>query len=359
MSRPVQTKTKERISVHPALLEVAGTATGILRRLSIKPFTSHSRRREFMLKESVESLHACRLQVFKEKGSGEIPTIVLGGFAPDATEQVEFQRPLFREYGSIYYLNYPRHGFSAEMVFAQLADLIEEVNRKAQRPILFGVGFGCGLIARFFHECPDAPLLRVRGVVMASPVLCQEDLVRPRHDGNSGGRTPERSLGTILGPGSGDGEVLRQIERGRRWLLAVFGRGLPGGQLSGRYLSLRSRILQTVAQTPSLGAYQRLSALKRLVRPDRARPVFTGPALTLLAENEESLLVPTSPTLALLRKPDKHKLLFPYGLLRKVASRSTGDLVGHASLITHHDCYNPLIRTWYGKLNVPSLSEVA
>lgn len=342
---------------HPALVGVACAATGLLRQMSIKPFTPQSRRREFLLKDGV-SLHACRAQIFKEKGAGSNPTIVVGGFVPDATEQVEFQRALFREYGSIYYINYPRHGFSFEMFFAQLADLIEWINNRDQKPVLFGVSFGCGLIARFLQESPEAPLLRIRGVVMASPVLCADDLIRPPQDKAGGVRMLESNLRRILSAGGDTPELLgRQIERARRCFQALFETGAQNRVLSSRHLSIKKKIMQVIEDTPATGGYQRVLALKQLTRPDPERPIFAGPALTLLAEEEENLLVPTSPTLGALRNPCRRKGLFPNGIIHRVTSDIIGDAVAHASLIFHHKSYNPLIRSWYDKLHAARLSE--
>jgi hypothetical protein len=81
---------------HPAVVTLATTATSIMRQMAIKPFTPRTRRRELQVRENVASFLATRNQIFKEKGAGGIPTIVIGGFVPDATEAVEFQRPLLR-----------------------------------------------------------------------------------------------------------------------------------------------------------------------------------------------------------------------------------------------------------------------
>ncbi|WP_369412374.1 hypothetical protein [Geotalea toluenoxydans] len=122
---------RKNFTRHPALLGAVTTATGLLRHMALKPFTPRTRRREFQLRDSVASILANRSQIFKEKGYGSTPTIVIGGFVPDATELVEFQRDVFRQYGSIYYMNYPRNGFTSELFFAQLADLIEDINNHA------------------------------------------------------------------------------------------------------------------------------------------------------------------------------------------------------------------------------------
>ena len=357
MHRSVLPFVRKNLVGHPALMGAASAASGFMRQMSIKPFTPKNRTREFLLKDEVASLHACRAQIFKEKGSGSIPTVVVGGFVPDATEQVEFQRSLFREYGSIYYLNYPRHGFSSEMFFAQLADLIEDLNNRDQRPVLFGVSFGCGLLTRFLQEDASVVTLRIRGVVMTSPVLCTEDLIRPESDKAGGVRMLESNLRRIIKAGPDGGEALgRQIERARRCFQALFETGAQNRVLSTRHLSIKKKIMQVIENTPAAGGYQRVLALKQFARPDGVRPIFTGPALALLAEDEENLLVPSSPTLALLNHPDKKSMLFPRGVLWKVISGTPGDAVAHASLIFHHHCYNPLIRTWYDKLQAPRLT---
>ena len=359
MHRSVLPLVGKTLVRHPAMIGFASAASGLMRQIAIKPFAPKNRRREFLLKDRVASLHACRSQIFKEKGTGDMPTIVIGGFVPDATELVEFQRSLFKEYGSIYYLNYPRHGFSCEMFFAQLADLIEYLNGRDQRPVLFGVSFGCGLMANFLKDFPEITTLRIRGVALVSPVLCSQDLIRPEGDKAGGVRMLESNLKRIINSGSeGAAGVERQIERARRCFQALFESGASNRILTGRHLSIRKKIMQVIETTPSDGGYQRVLALQRFLSPETGAPIFTGPALALLAEDEENLLVPSSPTLALLRNPEQRKSLFPRGTLRKVVSARAGDSVAHASLIFHHHCYNPLIGAWYDTLRAPMLFAV-
>jgi pimeloyl-ACP methyl ester carboxylesterase len=108
--------------------------------------------------------------VLREKGAGAMPTIVIGGFVPDATETVEFQRPLLRRYGSIYYLNYPRNGFSAEVFSAQLADLIDDIHARGMKPLIMSVSFGSGILLHFLKHAPENIHEKIRGLVLASPV---------------------------------------------------------------------------------------------------------------------------------------------------------------------------------------------
>lgn len=116
--------------------------------------------------------------------------------------------------------------------------------------------------------------------------------------------------------------------------------------------------MHVIETTPAQGGYQRVLALQQLRRPCESVPIFTGPALTLLAEGEENLLVPSSPTLALLRHAKKRKALFPRGLHLNVISDLKSDAVAHASLIFHQHCYNPLIGAWYDRLRTPVFAVV-
>ena len=97
--RPVTAPTKD---VHPVIVSAATIACGFMRSIAIKPYPPKFRRRELGLLGSCRNPPVIRCQVFREKGVGTMPTIVIGGFVPNATETVEFQRPLLRKYGNIY-----------------------------------------------------------------------------------------------------------------------------------------------------------------------------------------------------------------------------------------------------------------
>jgi hypothetical protein len=344
------------VNRHPALITVATAATGLMRQMAIKPFTPRNRVREFRLINRISSMHAVHNLIFKEKGSGTIPTIVIGGFVPDATEAMEFQRPLLKRYGSVYYINYARNGFSMEMFFAQLADLIEDINMRGKIPVLLGISFGCGLIREFLRSAANSTHLRINGLVMVSPVLCTEDLVRAEREKGSGVRMLESNLKRILkSDPTKEEDVSRQIERARRCFQGLFEAGAENRKLNHRHLSIRKKIMDVVAKTPAVGGYQRVLALREFVPPEADTPIFSGPALVLMAEGEEDILVPTSPTLAAMKNPDIRPKVFPRGKVRTVFSPDSDDTVAHASLIFHHHCFNPLIEAWYDKLIAPML----
>ena len=75
---------------------------------------------------------------------------------------------------------------------------------------------------------------------------------------------------------------------------------------------------------PAVGGFERVLALKDFSPPSRDLPIFRGPALVLLAEGEEDILVPASPTLNLLKDPEGRTLLFPRGKVKTVNSRRAG-----------------------------------
>jgi hypothetical protein len=340
---------------NPAIMNVVTAATGLIRQMAIKPYVPCIRRREISLRNNFASLHSVHCQIFKEKGSGTTPTIVIAGFVPDATEVAEFQRELFKNHGDIYYLNYPRNGFSTRMFSVQLADLIEDINNKGEKPVLFSISFGSGLLASFLQQDISEGLL-IRGIVMASPVLCTEDLVRPEKEKSGGVRMIESNLKRILkADASRSEDVSRQIERARRCFQALFEAGAENRKLTSRHLSIRKKIMDVLHKTTFQGGYERVLALKQFNMPSANKPAFAGPALALLAEAEENVLVPGSPSLKTLRDDTTFRLLFPEGTVLEVISSGDRDPVAHASLIFHHRNYNPMLESWYSRLHASKL----
>jgi pimeloyl-ACP methyl ester carboxylesterase len=345
----------KNLSSHPVLLKASGKAVAMLRNLSLKSYLPKQRRREFAAAQTSASIHAVRSSIYRERGSGTMPTIVVGGFVPDATEVVEFQRPLLKEFGAVYYMNYPRNGFSEALFFAQLADLIEDINSRGERPVLFGISFGAGIIARFIRTGSATIVSGIRGLALISPVLCTEDLVRPAGERSGGVRMLESNLRRILNARSSDrADVEKQIERARRCFSGLFGIGAENRQLGGRHLAIRNKIMNTIEKTPFLGGYERVLALQSFTLP-KVGSLFSGPVLTLLAESEENLLVPTSPTLEICGDRNRFLALFPKGRCSRVSSGDADDPVAHASLIFHHEQFNEHISTWYSRLLGPKM----
>jgi hypothetical protein len=355
MKRNALPRTSSVIEQHPALWAASVAASGVMRKMAIRPYLPRIRRREQLLNSYLPDTRSLRNQLYRERGDGGSPTIVIGGFVPDATEAVEFQRELFRRFGTVYYLNYSRHGFSAPMFHSQLADLIEDINSRGEWPVIFSVSFGCGLVRDFLERSELEESLRIAGIVMVSPVLCMEDLVRAERGGGTGVRMLESNLRRILRTDPGEpAELDRQMERARRCFQVLFETGAANRPLGRRHLSVRRKIMEVLSMTPAQGGYQRTAVLKDLRPLSTERPLFSGPALALIAEEEESILVPSSPTLAVLNHRQSFGEAFPKGKVLRVASAEKDDPVVHASLIFHQQHYNPLIESWYSRLKRPT-----
>ncbi|MEI6209458.1 MAG: hypothetical protein WCP20_21975 [Desulfuromonadales bacterium] len=331
-------------------------AAGFMRGISIKRYAPKSRRREFAVLEQNQDSYRTRCQIFREKGPGNVPTIVLGGFVPDATETVEFQRALLRQHGSIYYLNYSRNGFCQEMFTAQLTDLVEDLSRKGQKPLIMGVSFGCGLISNFLRHADEWLHESIRGLVLISPIITTDDLIRASELKREGLRILESNLKKIM---SADPtnivDISKHVERSRRCFQALFNAGAENRNLSVRHLAIRKKIFDVIEYTTAQSGFERVTALREFSFPMLSNTLFHGPVLVLLAENESDILVPSSPTLRLFNEPSLFTRIFPSCLVKTVKSSVVGDGVAHASLIFHHEAYNTLLDSWYGKLLYPRL----
>lgn len=331
-------------------------AAGFMRSMSIKRFVPRFRRREFDVIEQNHDSHRMRCQIFREKGAGNVPTIVLGGFVPDSTETVEFQRKLLRRHGSIYYVNYGRNGFCREMFTAQLTDLIETLAFKGQKPLIMGVSFGCGLLSDYLRKADERVHESVRGLILVSPVITTDDLIRSSGQKRDGIRILESNLKKIVAADpDNEPDISKHIERSRRCFQALFNSGAENRTLNVRHLAIRKKINDVIEHTSARGGFERVIALRDFRFPLLSRTFFSGPVLTLLAENEADILVPSSPTLKLFSEPSLYTRIFPSCLVKTVKSHAVDDGVAHASLIFHHEAYNALLDGWYNKLLYPGL----
>lgn len=331
-------------------------AAGFMRGISFKRFAPRYRHHEFAALEQNQDSHRSRCQIFREKGAGNIPTIVLGGFVPDATETVEFQRELLRKHGSIYYVNYSRNGFCQKMFTAQLTDLIEDLALKSQKPLIMGISFGCGLLANFLKHADEKVHESIRGLIVVSPVITTDDLIRTTNQKRDGIRILESNLKKIVAADPDNGaDISKHIERSRRCFQALFNSGAENRVLNVRHLAIRKKINDVIEYTSARGGFERVVALKDFRFPLFSRSLFSGPVLTLLAENESDTLVPSSPTLKLFSEASLYSRIFPSCQVKTVKSHIPGDGVAHASLIFHHEAYNTLLDGWYNKLLYPRL----
>lgn len=292
-----------------------------------------------------------RATVLVEPRSGPLPTIVVGGFVPDATEAFYLLRgPLLRQ-GSVYYFNYPRRGFDLDLFLAQLEDLIDEVNsRHGRRPALIAVSFGAGLVLELLRRrAARRAEPALAGVALISPVTCIEDLLDPA--------APKATtlLGRVIkpyldAPSVQPGESI--VEKSRAVFLRMFEAGAQNKAAlrflltRAETLRLRAAVLAGIQAIDAAGAAERVQALRALAAPGAPQVLFAGPALLLYAEKEGAVLRDEAPMWRELR--ERAAAWFPRGRYQVVAG-SPANPVQHASLIFHgHHFAAPLAAFYRG-----------
>lgn len=304
------------------------------------------------------------VSVFCEDRPGAFPTIVLGGFVPDSTEQVFSLRRMLFQSGSVYYLNYSRRGFSIELFCAQLSDLVEELTLlHGRRPVMFTVSFGGGLLVEWLRRA-QAALERadIAGAIMVSPVACLDDVLDPAV------AKPPTLTGRALKPYFGPPETLNNsvLERSQSIFSKMFNSGsqnraaLLGLMQAEEIDPFLERVIDSIKGLDYAGASERVRALGQFVAPDnRSEPkcsaLTEAPALILYAENEETVLTANSPSRAAFDRDLER--LFPQGECRVVTGGSSR--VQHASLIFHHHQFLPHFASFYEKLKTRLVSVAA
>lgn len=288
-----------------------------------------------------------------ERRLGAQPTIVLGGFVPDSTEQVFLLRGFLLRQGSVYYFNYPRGGFSVELLCAQLDDLVTELNaHHGQRPVIFGVSFGAGVglewlrRARAAQRWPD-----IAGLVLVSPVACAADIVTP------GETKPSTLLGRALKPylDAADNVSDAIVEKSRAIFVKMFEAGAQNREALRALMTaeelhhLRDAVLRAIREIDTRGACERVRSMSAMPALSawavpRTSPLSHAPAVVLYAEKETAVLAANSPTRAAFESA--LGALFPRGELRVVSARD-GQPVQHASLIFHYFQFLPFVAGFY------------
>ncbi|MFT3783176.1 MAG: alpha/beta hydrolase [Nibricoccus sp.] len=320
------------------------------------PFTPTVRKRqETVLLSGAAGVHQAS-NVLVEKRKGVVPTIVLGGFIPDATEQVFLMRSFLLKHGSVYYFNYARHGFSNELFCAQLEDLVEELTEQhGQRPVIFSVSFGAGLVMDWLKRVRrEGRHVDLAGLILISPVACVEDLLTP------GEAKPTTLLGRAIKPyvdplKKADEQT---VDKSRVVFSKMFEAGAQNKEslralmTRGELRQLRDAVMTTIQTITADGACQRVQALRHLETPsayftEGMLPLSNAPTLILYSEKESSVIVDHSPTRFMLQSA--HKAYFPHSQ-HKVITNERGSPVQHASLIFH--CFNflPTISGFYRSL---------
>ena len=297
-----------------------------------------------------------RAVLLREHRFGTVPTIVLGGFVPDSTEQVFLLRGFLLRHGSVYYFNYARGGFSPGLMCAQLDDLVEELNAiHGQRPVIFAVSFGAGLAVEWLRRARGAGRSPdLAGLVLVSPVACVADIVTP------GEPKPSTLIGRALKPhlDAGASPESGVIEKSRTIFAKMFEAGAQNREAlralmtGGELRNLRSRVLGAIQQIDTTGACERVQALRDMPplsawASPAPLPLSDAPALVLYAEKESAALAASSPTRAAFEST--LDAFFPRSEVQVVTARD-GSPVQHASLIFHYFQFLPPIAAFYRRL---------
>lgn len=303
--------------------------------------------------------------VLRETGTGRVPTIVLGGLVPDATEQVFLLRRFLLRAGDVYYLNYPRAGFSLDCVCAQLEDLVNELGASGQPPVIFAVSFGAGIVLEWLrrarHDGRD-PLLA--GLVLVSPVTCAADLIAP------GAAKPATLLGRALKPylDRTNDTPEATVEKSRALFLRMFEAGAQNKRALRTVMTkeeaerLRNAVLATIRDVTVDGARQRAQALSAMVPPTeyfhpQLLPLTEAPALVLFAECEDAVLDAHAPARFALGRATSAYL--PNGSSRRVVAKAGEPPVQHASLVFHLFEFLPYFQTFYQRVRRGPLAFAA
>ena len=346
-------------------LELMLRATGRrLRPPRPAPFTPILRRRQDTVLAGAAAGPHQRGAWWQEARPGPLPTIVLGGFVPDATEAVWLLRDSLLRHGSLYCCNYPRRGFSTDLLLAELSDLVEELQLVHRRPpVILAISFGAGLLLEWLRrERAAAVSSAVRGLVLVSPVTCVEDLLpadEPR---------PGSLLGRALKPYVDAGFAIDAglIERSRAIFHKMFEAGaqnraaLRGLLGPGELAVLRAAVLQSIREIDFRGACERIRALRALAPPAAGpggAPLAAAPTLILYAEKESAVLAARAPSRAVLERAPR--AWFPRAESRLVTHAGPGGPVQHASLIFHCADYRAPIADFYARLKSSKVKQAA
>jgi alpha-beta hydrolase superfamily lysophospholipase len=306
-----------------------------------------------------------RSALLREHRFGAQPTIVLGGFVPDSTEQVFLLRSFLLKHGSVYYFNYPAGGFSLDLLCAQLDDLVTDLNtRHGQRPVIVSVSFGSGIALEWLRRSRAAGRAAdIAGLVLISPVACAADVVTP------GELKPSTLLGRALKPFLDAGPRVENsvIEKSRVIFAKMFEAGAQNREALRALMTveelhrLRDAVLGTIKNVDAVGACERVQSLRDMpalsawAKPADL-PLTDAPTLVLYAEKETAVLAENSPTRTALESA--LPAFFPRGEIR-VVTGGAGSAVQHASLIFHYYQFLPHLAGFFRGLKSGKLRLAA
>ncbi len=305
-----------------------------------------------------------RATVLHTPGAGRLPTIVLGGFVPDSSEQVFLLRRFLLRSGDLFCLNYPMEGFSLPIVCAQLDDLVEELSLAGTPPMIFAVSFGAGVVLEWLRRARlEGRQVAVAGVILVSPVTCTADVIA------SGTGKASTLLGRALGPFLDPKKAASEqtVEKARAIFTRMFDAGAQNKAALRMLMTkaelerLHRAVIGTIRGITAEGARERIAAMAEMRAPTdyftpALLPLTEAPALVLFAEKEESVLDAASP--ARFALGTACGAFFPHGNTQVVTTRG-GSPVQHASLIFHVFDFMPRLQSFYNRVRRGALPLAA
>jgi len=143
----------------------------------------------------------------------------------------------------------------------------------------------------------------VRGLILVSPVITTDDLIRPVDQKRDGVRILESNLKKIVAADpDNDADISKHIERSRRCFQALFNAGAENRTLSVRHLAIRKKINDVIEYTSARGGFERVVALSDFRFPLFSRTLFSRPGADAVGlKTNLIILVPSSPTLKLIQ----------------------------------------------------------
>ena len=305
------------------------------------------------------------LTIYKEKHYRlrTNPSILFPGFLPDGNEAFFLLRKCFLKFGSVYYLNYPTKHFLKETIFHQVFDLIVQINNRKLKnagkkcsPFLVGTSFGCHIIIKFVEWLKQNNLLDrldIRGLILISPVLCQEDLVDPQLARQK--TLVGRAFSHLMEVDESDPEAVRNaIQKAKSIFLKMFTSGRDLMKFEAKDLIPIFAIEDDVLGVFEKGLDEDDGYFLRFVELKKEGPMAQEfltriPTLVLFAEGEGDVLTPASPTFAAFSDIKQLQAIFPNGSVEFVYSKTTERKVTHSDLVFQANRFFEHLEPWLSR----------
>ena len=300
--------------------------------------------------------------IFKERHwrLRKSPSILMPGFLPDGNEAFFLLRKCFLKFGSVYYFNYPTSNFYKETIFYQLYDTIVEINKKKlktagqkEAPFLVGTSFGGHMIITFLKWLREKGLydkVRIRGLILISPVLSIADLVDPALERQK--TLVGRAVAHLCEADRSDPVAVRKsMQKAKNILMKMFTSGRDLMNFEAKKLipifAIEDDVLNIFRQSEDSddGYFDRFMELRAEPSIDH-KFLSDLPTLVLFAEGEGDVMTPEAPTMSAFAKIDNLKKIFPNGAVEFVHSGNDKRKVTHSDLIFQADRFVAHLEPW-------------